>query len=127
MKKYLGISAIALSMVAMSLSVAGPAFAQSDNAAVVIDRDTGCGGFVPSPTGGFGPGLRGSLHSVATSSGVTSLVCKFDIPEAITPTDSARRAEGFRCGTFLGVTTDSKMVATPGGQATLTCKINPAP
>lgn len=127
MTKYLGISAIALSMVAVSLPVAGPAFAQSDNAAAVITADNACGGFVPSPTGGFGPFMIGSLHSVVTSSGVTSLVCKFDIPAGITPTDSARRAEGFLCGTFLGVTRDSKMVATPGGQATLTCRVNPAP
>ena len=123
MKKYLGNSAIALSLVAMSLPIAGPAFAQSDNAAVVISEGS-CGGFVPTPTGGFGPFMIGSLHSVVTRSGVTSLVCKFDIPAAITPTDRARRAEGFDCLTFLGLTTDSKMVATPGGQATLTCKIN---
>ena len=71
--------------------------------------------------------MVGTLHSVVTSSGNTSLVCKFDIPAAITPTDSARRAEGFLCGTYLGFTRDSKMVATPGGQATLTCKINGAP
>ena len=116
---------VSLSVLALSLSLAsGPAaLADSANSAVVISADNSCGGFVPSPTGGFGPFMIGSLHSVVTSSGVTSLVCKFDIPEAIRP-DTARRASGFGCGTYLGGTTDSKMVASPGGQATLTCKIN---
>ena len=126
MKKYLGISAIALGMVVASMPLAMPASAQSDNAAD-ISKDFGCGGFVPTATGGFGWRLfsRDGTHSTTNSAGVTSLVCQFDIPAGREPA-TATRAEGFRCGTFLGLTTDSKMVATPGGQATLTCKINPS-
>lgn len=125
MKKYLGLSAIALGMVVASLPVM-PAAAQSANAAD-ISKDFGCRGFVPTATGGFASGLvtLEGTQSVTTSSGVTSLVCHFDIPAGREPA-TATKAEGFRCGTFLGGTNDSKMVATPGGQATLTCKINPS-
>ena len=80
MKKYLGISAIALGMVVASLPVM-PAAAQSANAAT-ISKDFGCGGFVPTATGGFGSFLVSfeGTQSVINSAGVTSLVCHFDIP-----------------------------------------------
>ena len=125
MKKYLGISAIALGMVVASLPVM-PAAAQSANAAT-ITKDFGCGGFVPTATGGFASFLFSSdgTQSVINSAGVTTLICHFDIPAGQEPA-TATRASGFGCGTFLGFTTDSKMVATPGGEATLTCKINPS-
>ena len=125
MKKYLGISAIALGMVVASLPVM-PAAAQSANAAT-ISKDFGCGGFVPTATGGFGSFLVSfeGTQSVSNSAGVTTLICRFNIPAGQEPA-TATRASGFGCGTFLGFTTDSKMVATPGGEATLTCKINPS-
>ncbi len=124
MTKKLGITAVALSLVATALPIATPAVAQSSNAAT-ITKDFGCGGFVPTATGGFGGGLVSfdGTHSVVNSAGVTSLVCHFDIPAALIPA-KATHASGFGCGTFLGGTTDSKMVANPGGRATLTCKIN---
>ena len=116
----------ALALVASSFIPVAPAAAQSDNAAD-ISKDFGCGGFIPTATGGIGFRLftRDDTHSVTNSAGVTSLVCHFEIPAGREPA-TATRAEGFRCGTFLGVTRDSKMVATPGGQATLTCRINGA-
>ncbi|MGH6786210.1 MAG: hypothetical protein ACREBO_05225 [Novosphingobium sp.] len=123
MKKTLALSALALSMAVASIPLAGPVIAQSDNAATVT-QDGLCGGFVPSPSGGFGPFMIGNLHSVVTSSGVSMLVCKFDIPEAIRPA-TATQATGFLCGTFLGLTNDSRMTASPGGQATLVCKVRP--
>lgn len=124
MKKQLGFSAIALGLIVASLPIAMPATAQSANAAT-ITKDFGCGGFVPTASGGFGSGLISfdGTHSTTNSAGVTSLVCHFDIPAGQEPA-TATRAEGFLCGTFLGLTNDSKMVASPGGQATLTCKIN---
>ena len=123
MKKYLGISAIALGMVVASLPVM-PAAAQSANAAT-ISKDFGCGGFVPTATGGFGSFLVSfdGTQSVVNSAGVTTLICHFDIPAGQEPA-TATKASGFGCGTFLGFTNDSKMVASPGGRATLTCKIN---
>ena len=116
----------ALALVSASIIAGAPALAQSDNAAN-ITKDFGCGGFVPTATGGFGSGLVSfdGTKSVTNSAGVTSLVCHFDIPAGREPA-TATRAEGFLCGTYLGVTRDSKMVATPGGQATLTCRINGA-
>lgn len=125
MKKYLGLSAIALGMVVSTLPSV-PASAQSANAAN-ISKDFGCGGFVPTASGGFGSFLVSfdGTHSTTNSAGVTSLVCHFDIPAGQEPA-TATRAEGFLCGTFLGLTTNSKMVASPGGQATLTCKVNPS-
>ena len=117
MKKILA-AASCLALVA-SLGFATPAFADP---AVVITADNACVGFVPTPTGGFGTFLIGSLHSVVTSSGNSQLVCKFDITAGQEPA-KATRAEGFGCGTFLGFTTDTKMVASPGGQATLVCKV----
>lgn len=124
MKKQLGFSAIALGLIMASLPIAAPATAQSANAAT-ITKDFGCGGFVPTASGGFGSFLVSvdGTHSTTNSAGVTSLVCHFDIPAGQEPA-TATRAEGFLCGTFLGLTNDSKMVASPGGQATLTCKIN---
>ena len=123
MRKLLSMTALTL---ALTVATAPPAIAQSANAATIV-KDGPCGGFVPTSTGGFGPFIGTTdLMSVVTSSGVTSLICHFDIPAGLEPA-SATRASGFGCGTFLGGTTDSKMVASPGGNATLTCKINPKP
>lgn len=119
-KTIAAVSALAL---LASLGISIPVSADSPNAAVVIRADGGCWGFVPSPTGEPAYWLEGSAHTVATSSGNTSLVCKFDIPAGAEP-DRATRASGFPCGTYLGLTNDSRMVASPGGQATMTCKIN---
>ncbi len=117
-------SLAAIALVTASMIPAAPAMAQSANAAN-INKDFGCGGFVPSASGGFASFLVSfdGTHSVVTSSGVTSLVCHFDIPAGQEPA-KATQASGFGCGTFLGFTTDSKMVASPGGRATLTCRIN---
>lgn len=107
-------------------TVSAPAYAQSDNGAQIL-KDFGCGGFVPNSDGSYGSYIvtYEPTHSVTTSSGNTTLTCHFVIPGGQQPS-SATQAQGFECGTFLGVTYDSKMVATPGGDATLTCKINPS-
>ena len=122
--RKLSCSLAAIALVAASMIPAAPAMAQSENAADVT-KDFGCGGFVPTASGGVASRLRSfdGTHSVTNSAGVTSLVCHFDIPAGQEPA-KATQASGFGCGTFLGFTTDSKMVASPGGRATLTCKIN---
>ena len=123
MKKSVSVlaaTAIALAGFASVSSVS--AVAQSANAAT-ITKDFGCGGFVPDANGNFASGLTTlESHSVVTSSGNTKLVCHFDIPAGQEPA-KATHAAGFGCNTFLGFTTDSKMVATPGGKATLTCSV----
>lgn len=103
-----------------------PLAAQSENAAVVID-DSGCGGFVPTADGGIGALIftPDGAHAVRTSSGNQILTCQFDIPEGSEPA-TATMASGFLCGTYFGLTTDTKMVASPGGKATLICKLNPS-
>ena len=103
-----------------------PAIAQSDNAAVVID-EAGCNGFVPTADGGFGSFIATTdgAHAVLTSSGVQILTCQFDIPEGLEPA-TATLASGFGCFTYFGGTTDTKMIASPGGKATLICKVVPS-
>ena len=117
MFKNLIVCGAALSVV---LASAGMAWAAPAPQAATVTKDFGCNGFVPGGGGLF----TTESHSVVTSSGVTSLICKFDIPAGGEPA-KATHADGFRCNTFLGSTTESRMVASPGGNATLTCKINP--
>ena len=110
-----------LSMPMVSMDVA---HAQQSDAAATVTRDFGCYGFVPTADGGFGDliytGER--THAVANSGGTTSLICHFVIPDGEQPA-TATESDGFLCYAFTGYTNDTKMVATPGGQATLTCKI----
>lgn len=117
--------ALATLTVALAVTTAPPAFAQSANAASII-KDVGCTGFVPTADGSFGSLLFSTdMMAVSTSSGVSTLTCKFDIPAGSEPA-RATRASGFGCGTFLGGTTDSRMTASPGGNATITCRIHHA-
>jgi hypothetical protein len=102
---------MALSCVAISSQVA-----QADPAAVI--DEFGCGGFVPDDGTGL---FTTESHSVTTNSGVTILTCHFDHAVVL---PHATGATGFLCGTFLGVTDDTKMFASPGGRAILVCKIN---
>jgi len=111
-------TSIKLLNVPVLMLVASAAFA--DPAAVA--DDFGCVGFVPDGAGGSLGGLdTNETHSVVTNNGVTSVTCHFDhdvdLPQAY-------GSQGFLCGTFAGVTDDTKMLATPGGKAILVCKIN---
>jgi hypothetical protein len=91
-----------------------------------VEKDFSCGGFVPTPDGGIGPFLSTNKgHSVVTPSGNTKLICNFNIPDSLQPA-KATHAEGFLCGTFMGDTSDSTMVATPGGKAVLTFEVKHA-
>lgn len=119
MKKLVSTIAAA-TIVAAGMTV--PTSAQSDNAAQIV-KDSGCFGFVPTEDGGFGAFIftPDGAHAVATKSGNVTLICQFDIPEGLEPA-TATHAEGFGCGTYFGSTNDTKMVASPGGKATLICK-----
>ena len=89
--------------------------------AAVFD-DFGCSGFVPDGAGGSLGGLFSvETHAVVTDKGVTILTCHFDHDILL---EQANGARGFLCGTHLGITEDTKMLATPGGRALLVCKIN---
>jgi hypothetical protein len=116
---------LSIAVLAFALSAAGaqPAAAQSGNAAT-ISKDGTCGGGIPDADGGFtGFISTGQLVSVTTSGGNATLMCHFDIPAGLEPA-TATHAEGFTCGIPGGTTTDSRITASPGGSATLICKIN---
>ncbi len=107
---------------ALSISVSSqPAIAQSDGANVT--KDLGCGGFVPTATGGIGAIIY-TTDSVVIVKGpaTTSLSCHFNIPAGLEPKGTTRAA-GFPCFTWLGLTYDTRMQANSGGNATLSCRI----
>ena len=111
--------AVALALI---LSVSHqPALAQTNGATVT--KDLGCGGFVPTASGGVGAIIFTTEGAVVVKgNGSTSLSCHFDIPPGLEP-KTTTRASGFLCNTWLGSTTDSRMLASSGGNATLTCRI----
>ena len=112
------VTAILCATALVSILPATPALAEG----ATVTQEGQCSGFIPNEDGSAGAGLLGELHSVVTKGGNTSLVCKFEFEAGIIP--KARRASGFFCSTLAGTTNDSRMVATPEGDATLTCKIN---
>lgn len=111
----------ALALASTLATTSGPAIAQDGGATVT--KDLGCGGFVPTESGGVGAIIYTTEGAVVIKgNGSTSLSCHFDIPPGLEP-QTTTRAYGFLCNTWLGSTTDSRMQASPGGNATLTCRI----
>lgn len=112
---------IAVALAVTLSTVPQAAMAQSSGATVT--KDLGCGGFVPTPSGGVGALIYTTESAVVVKgNGSTSLSCHFDIPAGQEPKITTR-ASGFLCNTYLGSTTDSRMQASSGGNATLTCRI----
>ena len=112
----------------LAASVAVPTNAQAAGGAT-ITKDFGCGGFVPTATGGIGTPLftTEAASSVVSGNGSTTLTCHFDIPAGAEPAKTTR-VSGFVCNVFdasgaLHSTTDSRMQASSGGNATLSCRI----
>jgi len=74
----------------------------------------------------FGLQTNTGIHTVATPSGNTKLICHFTVPEAQRPKTMDRRS-GFLCGIYLPTgnkyTNDSYFQSTPGGQAKLECTV----
>lgn len=103
----------------LTIMPATPAFADG----AVITPDGVCGGFVPNEDGSSGAAILGEISlSNSTKSGNLSIVCKFDVPEELVP-PKTRKASDFICGFPDGSTSyDSRMVVTPGGSGSLTCK-----
>jgi len=89
----------------------------------IVNKEFGCGGFVPNDTPDGAPWL-GNISSsegnqaVMTPSGNQKLTCHFDHDVDLKKATSAR---GFGCATTFGYTELTKMTATPGGKAVLTC------
>jgi hypothetical protein len=106
---------------AITAAAAQPAIAQDGGAEV--SKDLGCGGFIPTESGDVGPVIYTTEGAVVVKgNGSTSLSCHFLIPPDLVP-KLTTRASGFACYTFLGLTYDSRMQASSGGNATLTCRI----
>ena len=89
--------------------------------AAVID-DFGCGAWIPDYDGShLGWVTTTESHKVITDKGVRILTCHFDHEFDLA---YATGDQGFLCGISGIPTSKSKMIATPGGKATLVCKIN---
>ena len=110
-----------------SILILGASAAYSNPAAVIDEFN--CVSFFPDGNGGldytFLISTTTEAHKVITDKGVNILSCHFDHEEDL---PYAIGAQGFLCGIKVGevllVTSDSKMLAAPGGRATLVCKIN---
>lgn len=89
----------------------------SPNSAFIL-KDFGCGMF--DGDGGFVVTFSKN-HSVATSSGHTTLICK--AKGQANSTGAAVVTRGFLCGTFLGLTFDSQNSVSASGNITLRCRI----
>ncbi|WP_423801790.1 hypothetical protein [Neobacillus sp. SAB-20_R2A] len=113
--------ALAFTMLAGVFGFTSAAAAQGP--AVVINNFT-CG--VPEANGNII--LTTDSHTVITNdaNGNTILKCFYKQDPNSNP-PQAIVSKGFLCGTFLGLTTDSKAVITPSGNIVLTCKITPNP
>ena len=109
--------------VAFALTMATqPTAAEASGA--TIGKDLPCVGFIPTASGADSGIYLVSSESVVLikGNGSTSSSCHFDIPPGLEP-KTTTRASGFLCNTWLGSTTDSRMLASSGGNATLTCRI----
>jgi hypothetical protein len=115
MRRLILLVAVALVMTAMVAASALPVAAQGEGATVI--HEGGCALGEPEVPNLF----TNDSHAVITPSGNTMLICHFEGP----PIAETTVGEGFLCGTYLGATTESRYVYTKGGNATLTCRINP--
>ncbi len=105
-----------------SLIGSGGQSAHADGATVV--RDFTCG--ILAADSGLDVFLTTDTKSqqVDAASGNVTLTCHFDIPAGEEPALTMRH-RGFNCGTFAGVTTNSRSVTTKGGKVLLVCHIKP--
>jgi hypothetical protein len=61
-------------------------------------------------------------HSVISSSGNSTVTCQFTYTGTGLP-NKALKVTKFNCGTYVGITTDSKVVISPSGQIKMTCHV----
>lgn len=65
-------------------------------------------------------------HATKTPSGNSVVVCHFDVPEGLAPSEAIVN-EGLVCNTPAGRANKMRVVITPSGEATLTCHVNGTP
>jgi hypothetical protein len=97
----------------------GPRVPTAAAQGATIINEFGCA-VVPADWGGPIILETHDTHTVLTPSGKSLLLCKFAIPPGLEPARAVVRG-GFLCATYLGLTTRSHAVASPGGTITLTC------
>jgi hypothetical protein len=106
------------------------AFAGSENSAVVLKGEDHPYGCFTSQLGTTVLITLDQIHTVATKSGNTKVVCHFDIPEEFVPTKVVQ-SSGFGCGIYLPngsvATTDTFFTANPGGKALMECSVKALP
>lgn len=96
------------------------AYAKSENAAE-ITSDFRC--FVPNADwSGTVMGVANNHSVVKKKSGTTMLRCSANGVE--NNTGKAVHYFNFRCGTFLGMTTDSQLTISKSGHATMICRVH---
>ncbi len=123
-------SGTAIAIAAAALLSSGSAYAShlggAEHATVINEFEPGCG--LGTDASGLSEDLfTTDIIAVITPSGNSQLSCFFDIPFGVEPARPMVN-DGFNCVVFVsggvGITTDSRSIATPGGRAILTCKIN---
>ena len=114
MRRIMLVVTVALVMAAMMGVGALPAAAQGDGAEIVRTSCHTSPPLSPYP-------LVSSPRTVITPVGTTEFICQFEWPAI----EETIVAEGFRCSTLLGTTTQSRFIYTKSGHATLICLINP--
>lgn len=108
----------AASAAAAALLTPTASYAQADSAASVTKGQCGLGKNVS----GLSEDLTGAGTRVITSSGKSNLTCHFVIPAGLEP-DRPVKKSGFGCMVNGHKTTNSSVLMTPGGTATLSCKV----
>lgn len=109
---------IAASTAAAALLTPTASYAQADSAAFVTKGQCG----LAKKTSGLSRSLTGTGTRVITSSGKSNLTCHFVIPAGLEP-DRPVKKSGFECTVNGHETTNSSLLMTPGGTATLSCKV----
>lgn len=99
---------------------AGVANAADSGAVIIKDGNCGSGHLLPV-LGCYM--ITQDMVAVKTPSGNQEVSCHFDIPPGCTPLAKPVKANGFECYTSFSIATDTSFVATPGGQATLKCRV----
>jgi hypothetical protein len=104
------------------LMIAPAAFGQA-----TVITDFGCWIISADWGTGYGPTLYTTVSKhVESSSGNVNFLCDFIIPPEENVGGPAIKKEGFLCGTYAGLTTDTRSVTDwENGTVHLSCKIKP--
>ena len=107
-------------------------YANGQGMGATVTKDFGCGAWYYLDEEQVFLSTDDMSMAVGTPSGNMMLSCHFDVPEGKEPAKAMKLTPEDLPGVMCGipgdpgmVTDDWMLVVTPGGKATLTCKINP--